>query len=658
MLRHCPLPKSAVFYCLIVALLMSFAIRVAAQEEVQMEPAIQVNQVGYYPDRAKIAAFHHESATPLPWQLQDAAGQIVTSGESIVHGRDNASRQNVHHIVFTEINQLGNSYTLTVENLTSPPFDIRADLYSQLPTDALRYFYLNRSGLELLPEHAGAWARPAGHLSDSNVTCFAGQDISGQAWPACDYTLDASGGWYDAGDYGKYVVNGGIALWTMLNQYERNPAAFADGTLNIPESGNGVPDILDEARWQMNFLLGMQVPEGQALAGMAHHKLHDLVWDPLPSLPVTERDNDNEHQREGQGRYVYHPSTAATLNLAATAAQCARIWVEIDPPFAAQCLQAAERAWEAAVANPALFAGNVPGSGGGAYDDRNVTDEFYWAAAELFVTTGEEPYRDFLTASPRFLQLPAGGGAMSWSDTAVLGTITLAVVPNQLPPEQIAQAQANIISTADWYLALMAQQGYRMPLLNFVWGSNSVLLNNLIIMGLAYDFSGDSRYLDGVTEGMDYLLGRNPLGQSYVSGYGTQPMAYPHHRVWVNDPAQGWPPPPPGAVAGGPNDSPSDPAATEAGLSRRAPALRYVDDVGSYSTNEVAINWNAPLAWGAAFLDEQYRPVAPATPEPAPTTAVSVWPWVLITLGLIAIAALLLKSTIFCSGHESVTYFF
>ena len=301
---------------------------------------ISVNQSGYYSHAPKVAVLVSDSQTPLAWTLKDSSGQTVLTGETVVKGPDAASGDAVHWIDFSAYVTPGKGYTLAAESQISDPFEIGETNYGALKIDALRYFYLNRSDIALEQPYAGAWARPAGHVSDSKVTCYAGADSTGKKWPACDYTLDASGGWYDAGDYGKYVVNGGIALWTLLNAYERKPGAFADGALNIPESGNGVPDILDEARWEMEFLLGMQVPEGQPLAGMAHHKLHGLRWDAMPGLPPAKSDS----------RFLFPPSTAATLNLAATAAQCARVWKSIDADFSARCLKAAETAWQAASA--------------------------------------------------------------------------------------------------------------------------------------------------------------------------------------------------------------------------------------------------------------------------------------------------------------------
>ena len=180
-------------------------------------------------------------------------------------------------------------------------------------------------------------------------------------------------------------------LWTLLNLYERYPDLFPDGSLSLPENQNGVPDLLDEARWELEFLMSMQVPEGETLAGMAHHKLHGKRWDPMPSAPP---ENSTATSADG-GRYLFPPSTAATLNLAATAAQCARIWETIDPDFAKRCLAAAETAWQAATDYPTITAVAFD-AGGGPYDDANFADEFYWAASELYITTGEESYEDFL----------------------------------------------------------------------------------------------------------------------------------------------------------------------------------------------------------------------------------------------------------------------
>jgi endoglucanase len=333
---------------------------------------------------------------------------------------------------------------------------------------------------------------------------------------------------------------------------------------------------------------------------MAHHKLHDESWVGMPLVPPAEVDNDNDNEVPAKGRYLYAPSTAATLNLAATAAQCARIWPDLDAEFARRCLVAAETAWQAARENPNIYAGNNPGSGGGNYEDDNVSDEFYWAAAELFITTGKAEYRDYLLASEHF----AAADAFDWGHTAPLGTISLLTNGNELPAEKEAELEQAALVFAEEMITVQERDGYVVLIdEDYPWGSNGLILNNMLLMSMAYDISGEARYIDSVRLSMDYILGRNGLNKSFIAGYGAYPMLHPHHRFWANDPGNGFPPPPPGALSGGPNFNPSDPPEQEAALMNLAPSKRYLDEIESYSTNEVAINWNAPLVWVSTFLD-------------------------------------------------------
>ena len=573
---------------------------------------VLVNQVGYFPRRPKLATVKSAAASPLPWQLRAAGGAVVASGRTTVVGLDAAAGEKVHVVDFSSVKTPGRGYVLAVGADESHPFAIADDLYGRLQYDALAYFFHNRSGVAIELPFAGEerWARPAGHVGDRSVGCAPAR-AGGP--PACAYKLDVSGGWYDAGDHGKYVVNGGIAVWTLMNQWESAEArgaarAFADGKLNIPERHNGAPDLLDEARFELEFLLRMQVPDGQPLAGMVHHKVHDKDWTALGLAPHEDK----------QERLLFPPSTAATLNLAATAAQGARLWRKLDPKFAARCLAAAEKAWAAAAAHPTEYAASG-GVGGGPYDDRDVSDERYWAAAELFVTTNgtkRDEYARALRASPYFAQVPSALGgdgvatSMTWDHVQALGTISLAL-SDALPAADRAACRTAVRAAADRYVALMRGQGYRVPFApdarGFPWGSNSFVLNNAVILGLAYDFFGDARHLDAAADAMDYVLGRNPLDQSYVTGFGARPLEHPHHRFWAHQANAKFPAPPPGVVSGGPNSGVQDPYAQAAGLAGCAPEACFVDNIEAWSVNEIAINWNAPLAWVSAFLDERAR---------------------------------------------------
>lgn len=551
---------------------------------------VRVNQVGYATAGPKEASIVDASTKPAAWELRDSAGKVVRQGRTRVLGDDAASGDHVHIADFSGYRKEGTGYTLAVGAHVSAPFDISRNPYENLRKDALKYFYLVRSGTPIEAAYAGAaYARPAGHLGvapnkgDTSVPCLPGE---------CGYSLDVSGGWYDAGDQGKYVVNGALAAWQLMDAYERSLAtgdrtSSRDGLLDIPEAGNHVPDVLDESRWEVEFLLKMQVPAGQPLAGMAHHKIHDLAWTALPTQP----------HADGQPRYLHAPSTAATLNLAAAAAQCARVWQPYDRAFAAKCLAAAKTAWQAALAHPAMYAPDEDSVGGGAYDDTDVTDEFSWAAAELYATTGERGFLKAMTG-----RITTDG--FSWRDTGALTDLTIARLPWRFPLDKVLGARQRVLSVADQYARNIDQQGYPNPFRaadgTYPWGSNSATTNNAVVLATAYDLTHRPRYHDAVLESMDYLLGRNGLNQSFVTGYGERASTNQHSRTWAHQLDPKLPPPPPGSLAGGPNSGLQDPVAQQ-NLPGCAPAKCYIDDIFSYSTNETAINWNSSLAWLAAF---------------------------------------------------------
>jgi endoglucanase len=563
-------------------------------------PRVRVNQVAYLPAGPKNATLVTDATAKLPWQLKSASGTVVAHGWTVPRGTDVSSGQNVHSIDFGAYKKRGAGLTLVADGEASRPFDIGTGAYEQLRLDAAKYYYTQRSGIAIRDDLRPGYGRAAGHLNvapnqgDKDVPCQPG---------VCDYTLDVTGGWYDAGDHGKYVVNGGISTWEVLSTYEREllartgePAKLGDGTLAIPESGNKVPDILDEARWELDFLLKMQVPDGQPLAGMAHHKIHDEQWTGLPLMP-----SDDPQKRE------LHPaSTAATLNLAATAAQAARLYQPYDKAFAAKALAAARKAWTAALAHPDLYASESDGIGGGTYADNNVTDEFYWAAAELYLTTGEKAFQDHVLASPVHTADIFSPVGYDWARTAAAARLDLATVPSRLPGRD--KVRQSVVKGADRYLATLKAHPYGMPYAPegnlYDWGSNHQILHNGIVIATAYDITGATKYRDGALQGIDYIFGRNALNISYVTGYGEVNSQNQHARWYAHQLDPSMPNPPRGTLAGGPNSGIQDPYA-QSKLQGCVGQFCYIDDIQSWSTNEHTINWNSALTRMASFVADQ-----------------------------------------------------
>jgi endoglucanase len=571
-------------------------------------PRMRVNQVGYLPSGPKAATLVTTATTALPWTLNDAEGTVVRSGLTTPRGVDPTSGQNVQTLDFSSYRRGGTGYTLTADGATSYPFPISDTAYQTLRVDSKTFFYTQRSGTPILNTIAPGYGRAAGHVGvapnqgDTAVPCLAPAAFADNWTCPAGFTRDVSGGWYDAGDHGKYVVNGGIAVAQLMSEYERNQTApdtdrraLGDRTLRVPETGNHVPDILDEARWELDFLMKMQVPAGQPLAGMAYHKVTDTTWTGLPLAPAADP----------KARALHRPSTAATLNLAATAAQGARLFKRFDRAYAARLLTVARTAYAAAKANPALYAPEADNVGGGAYADSDATDEFYWAAAELYITTGERAYRNDVLASPLNTADVFDPG-FYWGSTAALGRLDLATVPNNLPGRR--NARASVVAAADSLIALQSNQAYGQPYApagnQWDWGSNSSILNNMVVIGTAYDLTGRSKYQRAVLTGADYLFGRNALNISYVTGYGTVFSQNQHTRMYAHELDPKLPHPPAGTIAGGPNSGLQDPlsALKLAGCDGQ---FCYMDDVNAYATNEITINWNSCLSWVSSFLADQ-----------------------------------------------------
>ena len=585
--------------------------------------SILVNQIGYIPGMKKTAVLINDSKNPVDFYIADASDEVIYRGKSVPFGFDEDSGDNVHTLDFSDLDTPGTYVIYAEDGSFSRAFGIGVSrTYSSMLYDSLNYFYQNRSAINIesnyissLPVGGGSpdsLARPAGHNPDnaSYLNAWGNFGLSG--------SYDVTGGWYDAGDHGKYVVNGGISVWILQNMYENALAtgmetAFADGTMLIPENSNSYPDLLDEARWEMEWMLKMQISGGE-YDGMVFHKVTDEKWTGLAVAPADDP----------QPRVLYPPTTAATLNLAACAAQSARLWRGIDDAFADECLAAAEKAYDAALKYPDLYAPIADTPGGGAYGDDNVSDEFYWAACELYVTTGEAGYLDDASESSFYLKVVtdlSGGesvdtfGAFDWGHTASLGTLSLIAAENGLSGKDKETATGNLRAAADVMVTMEAGQGYGIPYgsstlsstdasVGYQWGSNSFILDNSMILAYAYLKTGDIQYLNAAISAMDYILGKNANDYSYVTGYGSHFAMYPHHRFWANLIDDSFPTAPAGVLVGGPNSGMQDPWVRGMGWKKGTipPAKCYLDHIEAYSANECAINWNAPLAWMTAFI--------------------------------------------------------
>lgn len=548
------------------------------------EPAtIAVNQVGFLPGAAKwavVPALGGPSA-PRRFQVVDAAtGAPVFSGTLGAAGTWAPAQATVQLADFSALSVPGD-YRVHVDGLAdSPRFTVAPDAYAALNAASLKAFYFNRAGTALLPEHAGPYARPAGHV-DMPVRVHA--SAAGPGRPV-GTVIASPQGWYDAGDYNQYVVNSGISTYTLLAAYEHFPAFFQRQELRIPESGNGLPDVLDEALWNLQWLLTMQDPGD----GGVYHKLTNLGFDGMV-MP---------HQANTP-RYVVQKSTAAALDFAAVMATASRVFAGFEaqrPGLAARLRAAAESAWRWAQAHTTEVYRQPADVKTGDYGDAHLADEFAWAAAELYITTGDDAY--YRAMDPARV----AGGVPSWSEVGPLAWVSLAHHRARLTPLADQRLIADRVNSVAAGLAARWQaSSYRVGMneADYIWGSNAVALNQALMLIQGYRLSGARAQLDAAQALLDHVLGRNAMGRSMVTGFGSTPPLHPHHRP---SEADGVAAPVPGFVVGGPNPGQQDQADCPVAYPSGLPALSYLDHVCSYASNEVAINWNAPLVYVTAAL--------------------------------------------------------
>ncbi|MBO5162854.1 MAG: glycoside hydrolase family 9 protein [Ruminococcus sp.] len=689
---------------------------------------VSVNQIGYYPNLAKVAVLGDNQGDVLPnatkitlsgtygFDVCDAAtGEVKWSGTSTAPQKDGDSADSVCKLDFSEFNVPGRYYIkIQGQDWRSFEFNIGDNIYydesHNLLTNAMNYFYQNRSGIDIEDEYCTSggsdgkgtgMGHKGGHKTDTaSIQKIWKNEYASKEEATSTYksgTLTANGGWYDAGDHGKYVVNGGISIWTLQNMYERaikteeGKAKFADGsgTVVVPEAGNGVPDVLDEAAVELDWIAQMKVTSSDTAwgkyEGLYYHKLHDHKWTGLATRPwdYDKPTMDNGQKGWGTTRIVKPPTFAATLNYAACAGQAARLWQDYDGTKAETYLKTAVEAFKAykeyyypyddtktthptlncecpkeEIREDSLYAPMWQAKGGGPYGDNNVLDDAYWAACEIYLSA--KAMGDDATAS-KFKAIMdeseyaytcntamVGGEnkdgsftSFNWGNTASAGTLSLALHEDMLDASEFTKVQSNIKKAADDYIAQEEKQGYGIPykapaeayndpnnldpsvmIKGYEWGSNSMVINNSIVMAYAYDIDNDIKYMNGVSKALDYLFGTNPLSFSFVTGYGTYVEKNPHHRYWSYELDKTLPMAPDGILSGGPNAGLQDPYVRALAFvpgDPDNPSQRcFVDSIEAWSTNEVTINWNAPLAWIASFMQDEAAD-ASGTPGPKPT---------------------------------------
>jgi endoglucanase len=553
---------------------------------------IRLNQLGFYPNASKVAVVVGKTTGDSFTVKAKGASKVVFKGKLSVVKSAELSGKPTRVADFSGFTTPG-AYVLEVPGVgESYAFEIKPKVHEAVAAAALKGFYYQRVSVDLPQVYAGKWHRPAGHPDTQVLVHPSAATVQRPAGTV----ISAPGGWYDAGDYNKYIVNSGITMGTLLSAYEDFPAYYQRQNLNIPESKNAVPDLLDESLYNLRWMLAMQDPHD----GGVYHKLTNADFDAMV-VP---------HQATAP-RYVVQKGTAATLDFAAVMAQASRVYRNFGkdfPGLADSCLTAATAAWAWAQQNPnveynqdALNKAFDPDITTGAYGDKNFTDEWIWAAAELYTTTRQESYYKAVPLLPD-AAMPLPG----WPQVRLLGYYTLLRHSASLP--SVSKKEVDLLKTQLVQVANEMEKGGRggayqtvmgRTQADYSWGSSSVASNQGILLVQAYQLTKDQKYLQAALSNLDYLLGRNAVGYSFVTGFGSKATRHPHHRPSVAD---GIAEPVPGLLSGGTNAQAPKQDKCE-GYTATSPDEMYLDHDCSYASNEIAINWNAPLVYLAGALE-------------------------------------------------------
>ncbi len=575
---------------ILVFLFLAFSNSIFSQSVTEQ---IKLNQLGFYPNAPKVAVVTGNVSANNFYITSTNLRDTFFTGTLSNEKQSAYSSTKTRIADFSSLTKNG-SFVILIPGIGhSYIFQIDNKVYHKAAVASLKGFYYQRASMALEEKYAGKWHRSPGHPDD---VVYVHPSAASKERPA-GTIIACSGGWYDAGDYNKYIVNSGITMGTLLSAYEDFPAYYKTLNTNIPESNDDVPDILNEVIYNLRWMLTMQDPND----GGVYHKCTNTVFDGMVMPGITRAP-----------RYVVQKGTAASLDFAAVTAQASRILKNFKkqfPGLSDSCLKASTAAWHWAEKNPLVEYNQnelnkiyQPQITTGAYGDKKFSDEWVWAAAELFITTKNKDYFNaYIRNKSATVSLP------SWGNVEMLGHYSLLRFKKQLPAytqNDLQIVKDQILQLANEYILKVDSNAFQIVMgqskRDFTWGSNAVAANQGIVLINAYLLSNDKKYLQNALTNLDYILGRNATGYCFVTGFGSNSTMHPHHRPSVAD---GVTEPVPGLLAGGPNPGQQDKCKYEF----NEPETSYADIDCAYASNEIAINWNAPLVYLANTIEDLQR---------------------------------------------------
>lgn len=580
----------------------------------QRNSLIEVNQIGYLADSEKIGIIRYEDNNKTYqgtcYLVNAITNKVVYSADLKFSKTDFNTRANLYYFDFSSVKTAGVYYIQDISGF-SYFFRIGAKVYDELTNAMLKGLYYQRCGTALEAQYAGEYDHAICHTSeaiDLQSMFIEPVEINGETYYIRNdnpTTVDVSGGWHDAGDYGRYVEPAKDVIFKLLYASKLYGEGVYSDDRGIPESGNGVDDTLDEAKYELEWMLKMQRPDGavyEKVSTQAH-----------AAYVMPEFD---------QGTLYLSPVTReATTSFAGSMAAAYNVYKDIPlyADFAQICLDAAIKAFNYVVehdmlsdakftnfsvkyfdskddiqldtqGNPTNF--KTFGISTGAYGDSSSVDEMFWAAAELYAATGEGRYHDYFKT---YYEKLSEHSSMNSVTCAGFGTVCYLLNANAdttIQEELIAELKDKMKDD----VRAFNRNAYMNSVLNYYWGSNAEATVGASIMMMTDLFAQTDSYDQYIQDNISYVLGRNYISKCYITGFGGNGVMNPHDRPCMAD---GIAAPKPGMIVGGPAREATEKLDM---IGAPLPSI-YADISGSYETNEIAIYWQAEMIFVLAYLN-------------------------------------------------------
>lgn len=547
---------------------------------------VRVNSIGFLPGLNKRATVFSAAGSNTFTVRRASDSSAAFTGFLSAAAVNSDTGESLRQANFDALTETGTFYVDVASVGSSVNFKVGANVYNPSLRLNMMGFYNQRCGVATSQTYnSETWGHAACHTGDAFMDHYDGSS---------GVQRDATGGWHDAGDYNKYIINAAAAVAPMLHAWLWHKAKLQD--MVLPQGVNAaLPDFLEELKWELDWMKKMQFPDGRVSDKVT-------VWGGFEAYYLMPQDHTDP-------RYFTTWGTAEIASFTAVMALGARVFQPYDSAYAAGLQAAADLSYAYLQANPGNVTANISGTPQGNYTQSDG-DARLWAAAEMWESTGSAAALADIEARMTAMGADKSDSYFDWNNLSNFGTYTYAL--SARPGRNatlVADVRGDIVQDGNDLTNARNSHGYGRAATSYFWGANGIVARFGYVLDAAYQISGNINHLNALQDQLGWIYGRNYFCRSFVTGDGVDPPLYPHDRESSSDAAIS---PKPGHLVGGGHPS----------------ATSWLDDASRADFNEIAINWDGAMTVALAALVDYYGTPPTATPTISPTFSVTYSPTV------------------------------